>query len=229
MSSLSGFVLEKQLVSALRKKLASLFGDSYLFTRQEWSLGGRIADIAVCSFHAKPSTKGLPIGIARLNMVDGRILAELVLARATARSLARHLFLPFAMTEHRLARLVRLGLVQYDHRAYAPTGWEAHLPAALYAIEAKLSDWRSAVRQAAYYKQFVDKSYVALPDTFKHVLELHRECRRRGLGLILVSGSGAVEAPVDAKTSTKRIASRRAAFAVAALSRMVSEAHASAV
>lgn len=222
LKALEVFALEHQLVAVLREQLHEVFGTGYIFAQRECPLGARIADIAVCSFNEKPAVGGLPRAIARLSAMDAHLLAEIVGFRYTAAQLAARSFVPLSTVESKVASLIRLGLVERIHGRFAPTGWEAHLPAALYAIEAKLSDWRGAVAQAAYYRQFVDKSYVALPEKFQSSSALFRECRRLRLGLILVSTSGAVRTCIPARSS-RVAATWRAAFAVFSLRRFMSE------
>lgn len=224
--SVSQFGLEQELVLILRRQLHRVFGHGFIFAQSECPLGRRVADIAVCSFNDKRATARLPSAIARLSALDAHLLAGILTGRRTMRQLASQSYLSADATDARLGRLVRLGLVKMHRTRYAPTGWEAHLPAALYAIEAKLSNWREAVAQASYYRQFVDKAYVALPESFRHVPAISRECTRAGIGLILVSTSGGVDAVLQARSSS-RIPPRRTAFAVASLCRLVlKEGHA---
>ncbi len=60
----------------------------------------------------------------------------------------------------------------------------------LFAIEAKLHDWRTALRQAYRNKLFADKTFVALPEQFsKSAIANIIEFRRVSVGLILVGSS----------------------------------------
>lgn len=59
------------------------------------------------------------------------------------------------------------------------------------AIEAKLTRWRDALRQAAEYRRYADRSYVALPRSCAAVaLEGKAAFAEAGVGLLLVDAKG---------------------------------------
>jgi hypothetical protein len=95
-----------------------------------------------------------------LNQVDaGVVAAAAPRARRTAETLARRLTWPVESVQRRLPELIRGG-------ALLPAGPDSYVrPAALrpvgrlYAIEAKVKDWRRALRQARTYSIWCD-SYV---------------------------------------------------------------------
>ena len=62
------------------------------------------------------------------------------------------------------------------------------------AIEAKLTRWREALRQAAEYRRYADRSYVALPRASgAAALEGREAFEAAGVGLLLVDGKGVTE------------------------------------
>lgn len=69
----------------------------------------------------------------------------------------------------------------------------------LYAIEAKLSNWREAIEQAEDTKKFADYSYVAMDADFvnKRKDKLISEFSEKNIGLILVNNNGEVKKVVN--------------------------------
>lgn len=69
----------------------------------------------------------------------------------------------------------------------------------LYAIEAKLSNWREAIEQAEDTKIFADYSYVAMDADFvnKRKEKLIPEFSKKNIGLILVNNNGEVKKVVN--------------------------------
>jgi hypothetical protein len=90
------------------------------------------------------------------------------------------------------------------HLSYEPTEWSAWSPSSVITIEAKLSDWRSALNQAHDNKKRSDFSYVALPHdvVLKRELLL-RDAKKLGVGVIGVSSDEGSSVFLPAKR-TKR-------------------------
>ena len=66
-------------------------------------------------------------------------------------------------------------------------GW--YRSGAVIAIEAKLTRWRDALRQAMVYRHFADRVYVALPaDCMARPLHARAMFEREGVGLLSVNG-----------------------------------------
>lgn len=60
------------------------------------------------------------------------------------------------------------------------------------AVEAKLFDWKSGIKQAIRYKEFSNKVYVAIEET--QLEKVDRDTfRRENIGLMTVSKSGVKE------------------------------------
>jgi hypothetical protein len=72
----------------------------------------------------------------------------------------------------------------------------------LFAFEAKLTRWRSAVHQAYRNSSFAHYSYVVLPsNAANHALKWRYEFERRGIGLCSIGTSGiTIEIPASKKT-----------------------------
>jgi hypothetical protein len=64
----------------------------------------------------------------------------------------------------------------------------------LISVEAKLTDWRTALHQAYRNTCFSDKSYVLIPESIsKKVSEFKGEFTRRGVGLCSICENGNVK------------------------------------
>jgi hypothetical protein len=70
----------------------------------------------------------------------------------------------------------------------------------LIAVEAKVKNWQSAIRQAITCLLFADKVYIAMPKEFIHRVDLS-ELDRFGIGLMEVSDNGAVKIVSKAQDS----------------------------
>lgn len=81
------------------------------------------------------------------------------------------------------------GLIRKCTRlSYEPTEWGAWSPSSVITIEAKLSDWRTALNQAYDNKKRSDFSYVALPsDVVVKRESLLSNATKLGVGVIGVS------------------------------------------
>jgi hypothetical protein len=74
------------------------------------------------------------------------------------------------------------------------------------AIEAKVSNWKVAFRQAFSRLFYIDRSYIALP--FQYATSVnYTTLKKNGVGLILVDGSAKVI--IDAKKTDKTLQWRR--------------------
>lgn len=99
-----------------------------------------------------------------LNQVDaGVIAAAAPAAPRTAETLARRLGWPVQTVGRRIPHLVRAGaLVKVGPTTYVrPSALEP--VGRLYAIEAKIKDWRRALRQARTYSVWCDSYVIVMP------------------------------------------------------------------
>lgn len=73
----------------------------------------------------------------------------------------------------------------------------------IYAIEAKLKDWRRALKQATAYCKYADKAFVLLPEKYsKPAIKAQEFFEEKGIGL-LVGEKGKVSCVFKAKTQKK--------------------------
>jgi hypothetical protein len=129
----------------------------------------------------------------------GAPLDEVVASVPMTRSHVRHL----------LRELERAGLINTADGAVIPM-WSARpVVSRAIAIEAKLTDWRSAAIQAERYQDFADETYVAMPAARIASL-MKRPDRLEGLGLGLIAVSpDACEIVVAAASAAPRLPALR--------------------
>lgn len=128
---------------------------------REVALGAAIADVVVCS--RLPNVGARPN--RPLTAAEATVLATLRGSRAIRLDrLAEAVGHRSAhLKSEALRQLANDGLVWECNGGhwYAPNSWRTN--PRIHAIEAKLTRWRDAVRQARAYTQFADYSYVLLP------------------------------------------------------------------
>jgi len=101
----------------------------------------------------------------------------------------------------RFGRLVRGGLLRRGQGGVVKIGSTWGRSFQIIAIEAKLTRWREALSQAAEYRQYADRAYVALPEAAVPAASRHRtEFEAVGVGLLSVNGQ--VRTIVQAKPAT---------------------------
>lgn len=210
------FTCEGELVTALSRNLERVIGGSfYVYTKYEWSVGYRIADVAICGFHERPSIEDFPISFCRLSNIEMRVIAELLPRPLRIGSLSERLFVPIERLRSITTSLKSRDLIaQTRGGAYCVTEWRSHLPGWITTVEAKLYDWRGAIAQAAYYRAFADDTYVAMPSCFAPHEDLHKSCESAGLGLVLIGADGIVTQPVAPAKRKASFSSRRAISAL---------------
>lgn len=100
-----------------------------------------------------------------------------------------------------LDRLLEWGLVNFGRGGRVAAEIDS-FSVHLFAVEAKLTKWRDALRQATEYLRFADESYVVLPkDLASPAVTSEREFTSRGVGLMILS-DGSLEVVVGARQST---------------------------
>ena len=178
------FSNEDELVGTLTSAWApSPARDRGLHWRREVGLGARIADALMFV----PQSPASHLGDQRVTMRDLRLIAEVLQRPLRASTVAARVYSRPTDVNDRFCVLQRRGLVHRTGSSWsvAPTT-AALLPSYTAAIEAKLTDWRSAVRQAAYYTLYVHHSFVAMPAAQSQNERLRNHCREVGVGLLLV-------------------------------------------
>jgi hypothetical protein len=129
----------------------------------------------------------------------GAPLEEVIAAVPMTRSHVRHL----------LRELERGALISTTDGVVRPT-WSARpIVSRAIAVEAKLTDWRSAAIQAERYLDFADESYLAMPEApIASLMKKPERLAGLGLGLIAVTPDGC-EVVVPAASAVPRLPTLR--------------------
>lgn len=133
------------------------------------------------------------LSIPSFTAMDGRILAYLRMAkRAKAETISGRLKCSAKSTMAALNQLVEANAVLSNSEIFsvAPI-WKQILPKVV-TIEAKVTDWKRAVQQAARNRLFANRSYVALPEKVARRVRGEKQFKMLGIGIIAVEESGTV-------------------------------------
>ena len=102
-----------------------------------------------------------------------------------------------------LDRLLRWGLVRKERGGRIALESNYVRNVQIVAVEAKLTRWRQALRQAVEYFRYADLSYVLLPESSGHVaLENAEAFRSVGVGLLLAS-TGSLSTAISSRPSDR--------------------------
>lgn len=179
---------------------AALNQDSTIAWSTEFIKGYRQIDILAVSTNDFTGDTDRPTmmtaALRRLTYTQMEVLSVMgAKGRVSPQYLAKKTWLSLDEIERYIADFIGLGLVQKTSRqSYGPTLWVKQLPKCMVSIEAKLSDWSTALKQALYNKPGVDFSYVAFPlDKFSRRKVILDEFQRRGVGVLGISESGISE------------------------------------
>ena len=94
------------------------------------------------------------------------------------------------LRDGRLDRLSGWGSLEFGRggRVSVSDGWLQDC--LIIAIEAKLTKWKDALRQAIEYRRYADESYVLLPEIHaRPALKSQNEFEAEGIGLLILRGS----------------------------------------
>jgi len=150
-------------------------------------VGMIIPDLVFVGRISQAKTK--PGRASRLSVFDTWVLAEILRNGPVRRDLiTRRLHTRTERTRATLRRLVSLRLVAALDGGFYGVGKRGfHSSLEVVAVEAKLTRWKQAVKQAAEYQRFSNRSYVALPESTIAGSELvSKACMGSGVGLIAV-------------------------------------------
>lgn len=226
------FSLEADLVTILIDKIDNLVKNTTaVFKKQEWYIGRRIADIAICGFSSTPLPNSLPKSIKRLSYYDIHIIAHLFDRPLRLLTISERVKSSAIKAQKSLDKLKRSGLVdQTNAGAYHLTDWRCFVPSEIITIEAKLQDWKTAIQQASYYRKFSDFSYVAMPSRKCTNENLTDSCKELGIGLISVFDKSKSTLSIKAKRNCASNSPQRDIAAMSLLQAFMKEAsHATAV
>jgi hypothetical protein len=182
------FQLEKEMIPILKRDLPKIFGSTH--TAEEFVSGNGRPDLVFASASSEPSFwKGKPPDYETLHLLvkflnkQGRVVRVDEVCGVDVKSHRK--------VQSIINTLSELGFVEYKddnhivvRRKYQPVAEH------FVSIEAKLSDWKSGIYQAARYKAFSNSSYLAISEQYIENVDraFLKEC---GVGLITVSDQGA--------------------------------------
>lgn len=130
----------------------------------------------------------------RAHPLDSSLLAFLRSRRATCLDAITGHFAPLSepVIASRIQCLARHGLLQGVEEAVClTTFW--HSVQEIVTIEAKVSDWKAAFRQADRNRLFATRSFVALPESVAQRVSRLPLVRKSSVGLLSVDEDGEVE------------------------------------
>ena len=173
------------MCAVLEERLPGVFGTPGLLTSafSEVSVGSVIPDFVVVQRGGRETGRR-----QHLSNFDTAILAELLNGRRQVSTVAKRLWSEEGAIRTRLERLQQVGLVCEKRRGSFTPVTVPFSGTHIIAVEAKLSRWTEALRQAVSYRNFADESYVALPSRLvaSHT-RLQNGIRESGIGILAVS------------------------------------------
>lgn len=189
---------EASMMSLLSKDAAKLLGYAKTtpMSFPEFSVGRGIADLYIVDEdrNALRKRKGLAVPavtdktqnqiVELIGRADGIRYEELL------EYLSRHKLIN---TEHHLNMLFEQGVIYSNdtQRVYVKEIANTNVIKHSVAIEAKVRDWRKGIKQALRYKNFADKSYLALYESHISVAKENLHVfEALNIGLIGVSDTG---------------------------------------
>lgn len=202
------FELESEMIAPLTRSIPRL-----LIPKGPYAVacevpdGARVVDIMYAILPEGPSAvtdaAGVASRLSRLSVAQIMVLA-LIWREGKVSSSRLSSLTYIAADELRagyLGPFLRSGLVQLEGRSWAVGSWGEASPRHFIAVEAKLKDWREAVRQACDNKRRADYSYVALPKlgsghARQHLLVTARDA---GVGIIELQPDGDAEVVLRAR------------------------------
>jgi hypothetical protein len=155
---------------------------------RELTVGSNVADVV--------ALLGPKRGCPRLAWARRLSVAEsVVLARIRRHGPQPEAEFAAAKLRSAIESLAQLKLVRVVAGVVQMTPSGAAQDVSVIAIEAKLRRWRDAIRQAAAYRRYADRAFVALPVAAAVLALRHRtEFAAAGVGLLVVSGKNVEEA-----------------------------------
>jgi hypothetical protein len=207
------YMLEKEMIPDLTSSLPLLFNydqNCYAHACEVFD-GARVVDLV--SADTQDPKELIPdwmYFVKGLNKLSISQLLALSIIRQEKKITAKKLGLrtwqsPNQVKENYIEPFLEYGLIKHCTRiSYEPTEWSVWSPSRVITIEAKLSDWRTALNQAHDNKKRSDLSYVALPqDLVTKRKSLSSTAKKLGVGIIGVSSNYGSSVFLPAK-KTKR-------------------------
>lgn len=188
---------EKSMIPIIRSCYESLsVSQKDMDALEEFSAGTGIADLVLF----KPNEKELKKRLSRhlpsiTNSKDLKVIQSIqIIGNQTNEQIARNCKLPQSTTNDILLSLIDKGVVESTKKGYRLLFSIRSNTDRSIAIEAKIKDWRSGIKQALRYKEFAQYVYLAMyDDKIEPCLAKEDMFKQLGVGLIGVSNSGIKE------------------------------------
>lgn len=194
----SHYALERDMIPDLVEALPNLLGPTGpRVLAAEVPEGPRVLDLVMAWSDVRPDDDYAVAGLKAISRLSNSQRAVLAVLWSSGRSsvdrLSRRTFIDAErLLDEHLRPMQRAGLVgQIGSRSWIVTLSGSLTPRTVIAVEAKLYDWRCALRQAHDNRRRADYSYVALPDTQREKSSaIYTHARAIGVGVIEVSPTG---------------------------------------
>lgn len=187
------FQSEIDLVETLKLSIKDFYNREYLRIFQEVSLGYGIADIVVSDvkhYQDRSSSIGETLNGNDVNVLDliqnsgGAATEEIISATGCSKK----------SIQTSLKRLIERGYLQESGGAYQLNKHYTMVFRNNYAIEAKLKDWKRALKQAYRYRWFAEYAFVVL-DTYYSSIAIKNISlfKKYNVGLASISVDGVLQ------------------------------------
>jgi hypothetical protein len=157
------YVNEKDLQQDLFSRDLGIFNFSIIYTRKEYSVGNCIPDIIIIGFHNDVNQIQLPKKFTTQHIFILWLIKKT--KKITLNELASLSYQRMSKINQIVSDLLNYGTISRgENGTLIPNDSFFSFSSEIVAIEAKLSHWRQAIRQAKRYQQFADKVVVAMDE-----------------------------------------------------------------
>lgn len=193
---------EIEIEDAVARCIPDLFpsnGDPR-WTAGSLTIGSGMPDLLIASYEPQL------FALAHVEMPDAQILAYLRAVRhARMETIAERVGRPHQTVIRCLDGLVKAKAISSGSQTFSMSPkWRSILPE-ITTVEAKVTNWKKAVDQAARNRIFAHRSYIALPASVAQRIRLEPVFQQFGLGLIAVSGEDEVTILRRARRSQPKV------------------------
>ncbi len=189
---------ERSMIPILRNRHNSLsVATEGMTLLEEFSAGTGIADLVF--FKAEKTRLKKRVGMSIPAVTDIREL-ELISIMGhgdtmTEEQIYERVGRSRVYVEKLLLQLLNRNVITYSGEGYRSNlNFSDSAITRTIAIEAKVKDWKSGIKQALRYKEFADYSYLAIYEHYSKQCVAHRHLfEQLGLGLLLITADGEVK------------------------------------
>jgi hypothetical protein len=180
---------EMEIETAVAQRMSALFPSH---GRLSWAAGSLPVGAGMPDLLFITSEPAV-LALAQADLSNAQILAYLRgVGRARVETIVRRLNRSPESVTTALQSLVEAEAITQDAQNFSLTPpWRSILPEVI-AIEAKVSNWRQALRQAARNRIFSHRSFIALPGHIADRVSSEPAFAQLGLGILAVGSQGEV-------------------------------------